>query len=78
MLDIFSFNNLVKELAVTHLYSEVELRSTYHLVRKEKVAEQHILTKLSKCNSFRVSSHFLKLATSAITHLALGQSPKKT
>ena len=48
----------------------------YHLVGKEKVAEQHILTKYSKCNSFRVTSHVLKLAEIAITHVALGQSPK--
>ena len=45
ILDIYSFNNLakIKETAVTHLYSAVELQSTYHLAGKEKVAEQHFL-----------------------------------
>ena len=45
VLDICSFNNLAKikeiPVVVTHLYSAVELLSTYHLVDKEKVAEQH-------------------------------------
>ena len=58
ILDIYSFNNLakIKKIAVTHLYSTVELQSTHHVVGKEKVhvAEQHILTKYSKCNNFRV------------------------
>ena len=78
ILDIYSFNNLVKikEIAVTHLYSTDDLQSAHDLVGKEKVAEQHILTKYSKCNSFRVRSHLLKLAKCAITHAALGQSPK--
>ena len=73
ILDIYSFNNLakIKKKAITHLYSAIEPRSTYHLVGKEKVAEQHILTKYCKCNSFKVRSHLLKLAKSAIAHLSL-------
>ena len=46
ILDIYSFNNLgkIKKIAATHLYSAVEFRSTYYLVGKDIVAEQHILT----------------------------------
>ena len=53
ILDIYSFSNLakVKEIALTHLNNAIELPSTYHLVGKGKVAEQHILTKYPKCNS---------------------------
>ena len=37
----------------------------------EKVAEQHILQKCSKCSRFGVMSTLLKVATIAITHLAM-------
>ena len=37
----------------------------------EKVAEQHILQKCSKCSRFGVMSTLLKEATIAITHLAM-------
>ena len=40
----------------------------------EKVAEQHIATKYSKCNSLRVISHIIILGKSAITHSKVGQS----
>ena len=78
ILAIYSFNNLakIKKIAFTYLYSGIELRSTCHLVGKAKVAEQHMLIKYSKCNSFTVKSHVLKLAKIAFTRLALGQSPK--
>ena len=63
----YSFNNLskIKELAVSHLYSTVELRSIYHVVGKKKVVEQHTFTKYCKCNSFRVVNHLLQLGKSA-------------
>ena len=38
----------------------------------EKVAEQRILQKHSKCSRFGVMSTLLKVATIAITHLAYG------
>ena len=37
----------------------------------EKVAEQYILQKCSKCSRFGVMSTLLKVATIAITHLAM-------
>ena len=44
----------------------------------EKVAEQHILQKCSKCSRFGVMSTLLKLATIAITHLAMNLGLKNT
>ena len=43
----------------------------------EKVAEQHILQKCSKCSRFGVMSTLLKVATIAITHLAMDLGLKK-
>ena len=44
----------------------------------EKVAEQHILQKCSKCSCFGVMSTLLKVATIAITHLAMDLGLKNT
>ena len=44
----------------------------------EKVAEQHILQKCSKYSHFGVMSTLLKVATIAITHLAMDLSLKNT
>ena len=46
---------------------EIHFQTTDHVVAVEKVAEQHIATKYSKCNSLTVISHI-------ITHLKVGQS----
>ena len=43
----------------------------------EKVAEQHILQKCSKCSRFGVMSTLLEGATIAITHLAMDLGLKK-
>ena len=48
----------------------------YHLIAKDKVAEQHILRKNSNCNTFGVMSPLLKVPKIAITHLSLGLSPQ--
>ena len=48
----------------------------YHLIGKDKVAEQHILGKYCNCNSFGATSGLLKVAKMAITHLPLGLSPQ--
>ena len=40
----------------------------------EKVAEQHIGRKCSKCNSLRVISHIIILGKSVIAHSKVGQS----
>ena len=52
---------------------EIHFQTTDHVVAVEKVAEQHIRTKYCKCNSFRVISHIIILAKSAITHSKVGQ-----
>ena len=41
---------------------EIHFQTTDHVVAVEIVAEQHIGTKYSKCNSFRVISHRIILA----------------
>ena len=54
---------------------EIHFQTTDHFVAVEKlVAEQHIATKYSKCNSLRVISHIITLGKSAITHSKVGQS----
>ena len=40
---------------------EIHFQTTDHVVAVEKVAEQHIATKYSKCNSLRVTSHIIIL-----------------
>ena len=60
---------------------EIHFQTTDHAVAVEKVPEQHIGTKYSKCNSLRVKSHIIILGKSAITHSKVGQSspnPKNT
>ena len=47
-------------------------------VGTEKVAEQHILQKCSKCSRFEAMSTLLKVATIAITHLAMDLGLKNT
>ena len=51
------------KVAITQLAIEIDTQVTHHVVAMEKVAEQHILTKCSKCNTFQVISdlvhHFM-------------------
>ena len=42
------------KVAITHLAIEIDTQVTHHVVAMEKVAESHILTKCSKCNTFQV------------------------
>ena len=58
----------IDKVAVTHLALEIHLQTTDHVVAVEKVAEQHIATKYSKCNSLRVISHIIILGKSVITN----------
>ena len=44
----------------------------------EKVAEQHILQKCSKCSRFGVMSTLPKVATIDVTHLAMDLGLKNT
>ena len=53
---------------------EIHFQTTDHVVAVEKVTEQHIATKYSKCNSLRVIGHIIILGKSAITHSKVGQS----
>ena len=52
---------------------EIHFQTADHVVAVEKVAEQHIATKYSKCNS----SHIIILGKSAITHSKVCQSSPK-
>ena len=58
----------IDKAAITRLAMEIHFQTTDHVVAVEKVAEQHIGTKYSKCNTFRVISHIIILGKSAITH----------
>ena len=53
---------------------EIHFQTTDHVVAVEKVAEQNIGTKYSKCNSLRVISQIIILGKSAITRSKVGQS----
>ena len=64
----------IDKVAITNLAMEIHFQTTDHVVAVEKVAEQHIGTKYSKCNSLRVISHLIILGKSAITHSKVGQS----
>ena len=52
----FATNN---KIAITHLWHAIEPQTMYHLIAKDKVAEQHILGKYSNCNSFGVTMDLL-------------------
>ena len=43
-------------VAITYLAIRIGSQVTHHIAAMVKVAEQHILTKCSKCNIFRVIS----------------------
>ena len=57
ILDIYLFCYLAtnEEIAITHLWQAIEPQTMYHLIAKNKVAEQHILGKHSNCNTFLVT-----------------------
>ena len=48
-----------KEIAITHLWHAIEPQTIWHLIIKDKVAEQHILRKYSNCISFGVTMDLL-------------------
>ena len=49
----------IEKVAITHLAIEIHFQTTAHVVAVEKVAEQHIGTKLCSCNTFEDISHLL-------------------
>ena len=57
IFDIYFFCYLAtnEKIAITHLWHATEPQTMYHLIAKDKVAEQHILGKYSNCNSFGVT-----------------------
>ena len=57
IFDIYFFCYLAtnKKIAITHLWQAIEPQTMYHLIAKDKVAEQHILGKHSNCNTFLVT-----------------------
>ena len=61
IFDIYFFCYLAtnKEIAITHLLYAMELQTMYHLIVKDKVAEQHILGTYFNCNSFGVTKALL-------------------
>ena len=78
IFDIYFCHHLAtnKEIAITHLWHAMEPQIMYHLIAKDKVAEQHISRKISNCNTFGVMYPLLKVAEIAITHLSLLLSPQ--
>ena len=61
IFDIYFFHYFVtnKKIAITHLWHAIEPQTMFHLIAKDKVAEQHILGKNSNCNSFGVTMALL-------------------
>ena len=47
------------EVAISHLAMGIDAQVIHHDVAMKKVAEQQILTKSSKCNSFQVTTDLL-------------------
>ena len=48
------------KIAITHLWHAMKPQTMYHLIAKDKVAEQHILGKYCYCISFGVTVDVLK------------------
>ena len=61
ILGIYFFCYLAtnEKIAITQLWHAIEPQTMYHLIAKDKVAEQHILGKHSNCNSFGVTMALL-------------------
>ena len=61
IFDIYFFCYLAKneKIAITHLWHATKPQTMYHLIAKNKVAQQHILGKHSNCNTFGVTMALL-------------------
>ena len=57
IFDIYFFHYLAtnEKIAITHLWHAMGPQTMYHLIAKDKVAEQHILGKHSNCNTVLVT-----------------------
>ena len=75
IFDIYFFCYLAtnEKIAITYLWHAIEPQTMYHLIAKDKVAEQHILGKYSNCNSFGVT---IALLTSQNFKVAITQLSK--
>ena len=64
IFDIYFFCYLAtnEKIAITHLRHAIEPQTMYHLIAKDKVAEQHILGKHSNCNGFGVTMALLNIS----------------
>ena len=76
ILGIYFFCYLAtnEKIAITHLWHAIEPQTMYHLIAKDKVAEQHILGKHSNCNSFGVTmallnSQYFKVAITQLSKM---------
>ena len=56
---LFCYLATNEEIAITHLLYALELQTMYHLIVKDKVAEQHILGIYCNCKSFGVTKALL-------------------
>ena len=54
IFDIYFFHYFAtnEKMAITHLWHAIEPQIMYHLIARDKVAEQHISRKYSNCNTF--------------------------
>ena len=61
IFDIYFFCYLAtnEKITIGHLWHAIEPQTMYHLIAKDKVAEQHILGKYYNCNSFGVTMDLL-------------------
>ena len=49
----------VRKISITHFWHAMQPRTMYHLIAKDKLAEQYILGKYSNCHSFGVTMDLL-------------------
>ena len=74
VFDIHFHHATNKKIAIAHLWHAMGPQTICHLIDKEKVAEQIILGKYSKCNSFGVTmdllnSHNFKVAITQLCNV---------
>ena len=75
IFDIYFFHYFAtnKKIAIAHLWHAIEPQPMYHLIAKDKVAEQHILGKYSNCNGFGVTMALLNSQNFKVTIIQLSK-----
>ena len=78
IFDIYFFCYLAtnEKIAITHLLHAIEPQTMYHLIAKDKVAEQHILGKHSNCNGFGVTMALLNNQNFKVAITQLSKVPQ--